>query len=404
MAESRHAPAVDEAMGDARENYRLLLVEDDDGDALLVTEQLRSSGQVDVQRAASLAEAERCLAEEAIDCVLLDLGLPDAVGLEAIERLLARDLPVALVVLTGDGDEQRGIEALGAGAQDYLVKGRIAGDALIRATRYAVERRAAEASRRELAVARVQTAENQRLQRGLLPDPIVDDRRIAVEAAYRPGGQRQLLGGDFYDVVQDDSGTVHAVVGDVCGHGPDEAALGVRMRMAWRTLILAGVTDSDLLATLDRVLIHERHREGVFTSLVTVSVDPRCCAAAVRIAGHAQPILVADEGCRLLDECVSGPVVGLGAPRGWPSTEVDLGDAWTIMLYTDGLYEGHIDKGVDRLGIEGLLELLDAHPPTASGNGARALDALIVEIERLNGGALTDDVAIVTLTCDASGS
>jgi serine phosphatase RsbU (regulator of sigma subunit) len=402
MGEFRHAPAVDEVIGASRENYRLLLVEDDEGDALLVTEQLRSSGQVGVQRATSLADAERRLSEESIDCVLLDLGLPDAVGLEAIERLLARDLPVALVVLTGDSDEQRGIEALGAGAQDYLVKGRIAGDTLIRAIRYAVERRAAEVSRRELAVARVQTAENQRLQRGLLPDPIVEDERITVEAAYRPGGRRQLLGGDFYDVVQDATGTVHAVVGDVCGHGPDEAALGVRMRIAWRTLILAGVIDSDLLATLDRVLVHERHRDGVFTSLVTVSVDPGCCAAAVRIAGHAQPILLTDGGCRLLDECVPGPVMGLGAPRVWPPTEVALGDAWTIMLYTDGLYEGHIDEGVDRLGIEGLLELLEAAPRIRPRNGAEMLDALIGEIELLNGGALTDDVAIVTLACDAS--
>jgi DNA-binding response OmpR family regulator len=123
---------------------RILLVEDDDGDALLVEELLSFSGApVELVRAQTLALARREKLE-AVDCVLLDLDLPDAHGLAALHRLKADRADLAVLVLTGLDDEQRGMEAVGAGAQDYLVKGQIDGQGLSRAVRYAVERLRAE--------------------------------------------------------------------------------------------------------------------------------------------------------------------------------------------------------------------------------------------------------------------
>ena len=105
-------------------------------------------------------------------------------------------------MLTGLDDEQRGIEAVAAGAQDYLVKGQIDGQLLARAVRYAVERRRADESRQQLEVARLQAEENARLERGLLPAPLVSDPSLTLSRDYRPGRRRALLGGDFYDVVE----------------------------------------------------------------------------------------------------------------------------------------------------------------------------------------------------------
>lgn len=101
--------------------------------------------------------------------------------------------------------------------------------------RYAVQRRRAEVIARELSEAQLLAAENVRLSRGLLPAPLITDPAVGHAAQYRPGGGRMLLGGDFYDVMQTPDGAVWAVIGDVCGHGPDEAALGVCLRIAWRT-------------------------------------------------------------------------------------------------------------------------------------------------------------------------
>ena len=83
-----------------------------------------------------------------------------------------------------------------------------------------------------------------------------------------------MIGGDFYDAVLGPSGDVHAIVGDVCGHGPDEAALGALLRVSWRALVLAGVDEPQVLPKLQQVLVSERHERGLFTTVCTVA-DPR---------------------------------------------------------------------------------------------------------------------------------
>ncbi|GAA3215989.1 response regulator [Oerskovia jenensis] len=103
---------------------RVLLVEDDDGDAILVEELLDDARvKVELHRARSLDVALEMLRLHDVHCVLLDLGLPDAVGLSAVERLQSRPDPPALVVLTGHTGIDLGVQAVAAGADDYLVKG-----------------------------------------------------------------------------------------------------------------------------------------------------------------------------------------------------------------------------------------------------------------------------------------
>ena len=267
---------------------QLLLVEDDPGDALLVESLLAGvAPNVDVMRVERLREAEELLAGR-IDCVLLDLGLPDAMGLEAVERLRAAAPDAAIVVLTGHDDEQRGVDALSRGAEDYLVKGSVDGPLLARAIRYAIERCRADRSQRELIEARLHARENARLERGLLPQALVRDPRVAVSTTYRPGRRRSLLGGDFYDAVELGDGTLHVLIGDVSGHGPDEAALGVCLRVAWRTLMLAQAPPDEALALLQEVLVHERHAPGDLRDAVHAdrrarrATPPSCASPATR--------------------------------------------------------------------------------------------------------------------------
>src|SRR5215217_2531958 len=271
---------------------RVLLVEDDDGDALIVEEELElSSVQVALGRARTLAEAAAAdLAS--YDCALLDLNLPDAAGLDGLRRLRELAPELAVLVLTGLDDERRGVEAVAAGAQDYLVKGATSGVLLARSLRYAVERRRAELTQQQLSIARLEARENARLERGLLPEPLVTDPALQLATHYRPGRRRALLGGDFFDAVQAPDGTVHAVIGDVCGHGPDEAALGVCLRIAWRTLVLSGHPADGLLERLQDVLCVERHADHVFTTVCMVSLDGEG-DASIRLAGHPPPLLLA---------------------------------------------------------------------------------------------------------------
>jgi diguanylate cyclase (GGDEF)-like protein/PAS domain S-box-containing protein len=124
----------------------LLLVEDNPGDARLLREMLGEQGthRTDLIHVETMGEAERRLAGRVFDAILLDLGLPDARGLEAVKRAHAAAPRVPLVVLTGSDDESLAAQALQKGAQDYLIKGQIETRGLFRALRYAVERKIME--------------------------------------------------------------------------------------------------------------------------------------------------------------------------------------------------------------------------------------------------------------------
>jgi two-component system cell cycle sensor histidine kinase/response regulator CckA len=126
----------------------LLVVEDNPGDARLLRDMIEQ-GEVphsQMIQVESMAEAERHLAEHHVDVILLDLGLPDAQGLNAVERAHAAAPHVPLVILTGLDDENIATQALQIGAQDYLLKGQIDGRSLARGLRYAVERKALDAA------------------------------------------------------------------------------------------------------------------------------------------------------------------------------------------------------------------------------------------------------------------
>jgi len=132
---------------------KVLVVEDNAGDARLLREMLdeEDSHDIEMTHVECMNDAERHLAAHEVDIILLDLGLPDAKGLEAVRRAHSAAPHVALVVLTGLDDESLAAQALQEGAQDYLVKGQLAVGSgqietrgLLRALRYAVERKSLE--------------------------------------------------------------------------------------------------------------------------------------------------------------------------------------------------------------------------------------------------------------------
>jgi serine phosphatase RsbU (regulator of sigma subunit) len=379
---------------------RVLLIEDDDGDAFLVQELLAEAGaDIVMERARSLADARRLIPGAA--CVLLDLGLPDARGLQGLRWLLQHYPESATVVLTGLTDEHLGEQAVRAGAQDYLVKGEVSGATLQRVIRYAMERRNWDETQRQLHTARINARENARLEHGLLPQPVLRDPRLRVSARCWAGGKQRLLGGDFYDVVEAADGWVHALIGDVCGHGPGEAALGVCLRVAWRALVLAGHPAEEVLATVQQVLEHEQQEEAMFATVCMLSVAPDRSSGVLRLAGHPAPLLVTPDGITELTAPVSPPV-GLNAARRWPGHEVSLGANWSLLMYTDGLIEGRISQGPYRLDTDGLIDLIrDALGPLPYDPGQASeeqlLRRLMEQVRKLSSGELNDDIAILAL-------
>ncbi|MCE9673060.1 hybrid sensor histidine kinase/response regulator [Myxococcus stipitatus] len=133
-------------IGTEQRPLRLLLVEDNPGDARLLQEELREMPSVrcEVTHVTRLSDAVRVVGGATVDAVLLDLSLPDGHGLGNIPPLLLAAPSVPLVVLTGTDDERMAVRAVHEGAQDYLVKGQVSGPLLVRALRYAIERKRVE--------------------------------------------------------------------------------------------------------------------------------------------------------------------------------------------------------------------------------------------------------------------
>jgi PAS domain S-box-containing protein len=130
-----------------KETIQILLVEDNPGDARLIKEYLRDSSRIIsvLNHVDSLQSGLAFLEQNAVDIVLVDLGLPDSQGLESLVKITSLVPQLPVIVLTGMNDSEIALKAMQAGAQDYLIKGDFTGDSIIRVIQYSIERKLGEA-------------------------------------------------------------------------------------------------------------------------------------------------------------------------------------------------------------------------------------------------------------------
>jgi two-component system cell cycle response regulator len=133
---------------------KILLFEDNIGDARLFAETIKEipSQRFEIIHVGSLAEGLSILADNSIDIILLDLGLPDSQRLDTLTKLKSQVLGIPIVVLTGDDDEEIALCAVQQGAQDYLVKQKINAEVISRVIRFAIERQKLQDAVRSLAL------------------------------------------------------------------------------------------------------------------------------------------------------------------------------------------------------------------------------------------------------------
>ncbi len=370
---------------------RLLLIEDDLGDARLVTELVADTGLgIEVTVVGTLQAAEE-LALDAFECALLDLHLPDGIGIASLLRLQHDASDLAIIVLTGQFEQTLGLQAVALGAQDFLNKNELDVHLLQRAIGYAVERQRSDRNERALLISEQRRIENQRVAKGLLPQLRIRTDRVSWATHYEPGGNDAMLGGDFFDAVELDDGTIFVLIGDVCGHGSDEAATGVSLRVSWRSLVMVGLDPQAVLAHLSQMLREESVERTTFATVCMARIDSDLRGVEVWVAGHPPPLLVTHD-VRALTPKPVGPPLGVGKSAAVPSEKVALPDGWRLVFVTDGIFEGTATHRRD--GYDGFVRR------AAQIDRAMSLEDLLrrlVTDGRGDAAALNDDIALLAL-------
>lgn len=234
------------------------------------------------------------------------------------------------------------------------------------------------------------------LQAALLPPSLPQLPGLGLAARYWPTGVGTQVGGDFYDVFATGPGRTAVVIGDVCGTGPDAAAVVGIARHTIRAAARHDVPPVGVLGWLNEAInLGHRHRfaTAIYATLTEDPTDPRAWDLVVASGGHPLPVVVRADG-RV--ESVGEPGMLLGVfdeisaePVG---TRLYTGD--TVVLYTDGITDRPPPYDIDQATLEAVI----GRCATASATADDVLDTLGVEVERLSEGQLRqDDVALLAI-------
>jgi len=225
-------------------------------------------------------------------------------------------------------------------------------------------------------------------ERALAPPPVAPHRFLAV-ARYRPAEPRMEVGGDFLEAIGLSDSRLGVLIGDVCGHGPREAAFGAALRAGWKSIALGGKSDpGDWMAAVHNAFFRDG-RIDTFVTMYMGYLDIDIGVGRFVNAGHPAPVLW--NGAPQLLEVPPAPPMGMGLGETWAATEIEW-DGSPMLFYTDGLIENPKLHGpADRWGTEGLLAWMGERTPD------RRVDMLVDELlsAASAGRDARDDVAVL---------
>jgi len=297
-----------------------------------------------------------------IDLVLTDVMMPRLDGMQLLAAIREdeqlRRIPV--VVLSARAGQEAAVEALEGGADDYVVKPFTAPEliARVRSTLELARSRNEEAKRerehaermRELYTREQAVAET--LQRSLLPGRLPTEPFLGVAGHYVPSGRIARVGGDWYDALVLDDGSLVLTIGDVAGHGLPAAATMGQLRSAARSYALRAESAGAMLVALNKLVYG--FEDPTMVTCQVIWIDAQRRRLRIASAGHPPAMLLDRESAAVRQITAAGPPLGVVHGATWATTEHELGDDEVVLLYTDGLIERRgedIDAGLARLDV-----------------------------------------------------
>ncbi len=224
------------------------------------------------------------------------------------------------------------------------------------------------------------------LQRSLMPPKLPEIPWVGLASYFQPIGAANRVGGDFYDAFRDD-GRCWLVVGDVCGKGPEAAALTGLLRQSTRAYARHASSPGEVLAHVNEAMLDQDYAES-FATAVLVKLEPHAARvdATVAAAGHPPAVVVRSDG--RVEELGEGVLLGRfeGARSEDFSTPMDPGDA--LVLYTDGLSEAYAPQRI--VSVDEMTAPLRRRSPHSAQH---VVDAFLKPIRA--GEEVRDDIAIL---------
>ncbi|WP_406196377.1 SpoIIE family protein phosphatase [Streptomyces sp. NBC_01017] len=237
------------------------------------------------------------------------------------------------------------------------------------------------------------TAISQSLQRSLLPPELPEIDGVEVEVIYRAAGEGNEVGGDFYDLFPISDGAYGFAIGDVCGTGPNAAAVTGLARHALRLLAREGLSGPAVLERLNSAILDEGARSRFLTLLYGELRPQEDGSAELKVvcAGHPLPLRLRQDGT-VEPAAEPQPLLGVMDDLELYEQTVTLDPGDVLLCVTDGVTERR--EGSRMLGDDGLTDVLT----TCTGLTAGAVAARIMRaVERFASDAPSDDMAILAM-------
>jgi PAS domain S-box-containing protein len=237
------------------------------------------------------------------------------------------------------------------------------------------------------------TAISQSLQRSLLPPDLPHIEGVEVEVIYRAAGEGNEVGGDFYDLFPIRDGVYGFAIGDVCGTGPEAAAVTGLARHALRLLAREGFGGPAVLERLNSAILDEGARSRFLTLLYGELWPQEDGSAKLKVvcAGHPLPLRLRQDGT-VEPAAEPQPLLGVMDDLELYEQTVTLDPGDVLLCVTDGVTERR--EGTRMLGDDGLTDVLT----TCTGLTAGAVAARIMRaVERFASDAPSDDMAILAM-------
>jgi len=336
------------------QRYRILLVEDDPDDVWVMRSLLADSADMatELVHAERLSAAFRLCRERHFDVVLLDLTLPDFSGLETFTQAYEHIPGVPIVILTGLADQAAAIKAVQAGAEDFLVKGRVDDSLLLKSIRYAVERNRRRQAEQALVATRHEFELARTMQQRLFPaaPPWLKNYSFAGATF-----SAEATGGDYFDYFPLRNGAWAIVVADVSEHGIGPSFLMAETRAYLRALAHHSDSPGKILTQANKFLCEDT--KGLqFVTLFFAKLEPDKNLFTYASAGHPAYLIQATGSTQLLDS-TSMPLgfePSLEVPE-TPPLALQRGDV--VLIATDGVWETISPDG-QLFGTPRMLEVL----------------------------------------------